>query len=73
MKGRVEDSIKTNLEALKIEPRFAVAHNNLAIAYLEKGDTGNAIAHYDKAVEFGYEVAPQIGDEIAALRKMTEK
>lgn len=73
MKGRVADSIHTNLKALAIEPRFAVAHNNLAIAYLEQGDTAKAIAHYDKAVEFGYEVAPQIRTEIETLRSAENK
>jgi len=58
---------------LAVEPRFAVAHNNLAIAYLEQGETTKAIAHYDKAVEFGYEVAPQIRNEIEALRSVAEK
>lgn len=73
MSGRIEDSIDANLKALNVEPNFAVAHNNLAIAYLEKGIAADAIKHFDKAVELGYEVAPQIRDEIAALRNKATK
>lgn len=72
MKGRIEESIRSNLDALKVEPNFAVAHNNLAIAYLEKEAFAQAVTHFDKAVELGYDVAPQIRDEIEAHRKETK-
>jgi Tfp pilus assembly protein PilF len=45
-----------------------VAYNNLGIAYLEKGERDLAVKHLDKAVELGYEVAPEILDEIKKYR-----
>jgi len=69
MKGLLDESIAANLKVLELEPGFAVAHNNLAIAYLEKGDYGLALEHFDKAVELGYEVAPEMLAEIKAYRK----
>ncbi|HBN26004.1 MAG TPA: hypothetical protein DD405_00845 [Desulfobacteraceae bacterium] len=64
MKGLINESIEAGKKALRIEPEFSLVHNNLAIAYLEKGDNSKAIEHCDRAVELGYEVAPQILEEI---------
>ncbi|MBU0993711.1 MAG: tetratricopeptide repeat protein [Proteobacteria bacterium] len=64
IKGLVDESIEASLKALKIEPLFAVSHNNLAIAYLEKEDYKKAAEHCDKAIQCGYEVAPEILKEI---------
>ena len=64
MKGLIDESIETNLKVLEIEPNFAIAHNNLTIAYLERGETEKAEKHCNKAVELGYEVAPEILKEI---------
>jgi Flp pilus assembly protein TadD len=64
MKGLVDECIETNLKVLELEPNFAIAHNNLAIAYLERGETEKAEKHCKKAVELGYEVAPEILKEI---------
>jgi tetratricopeptide (TPR) repeat protein len=64
MKGLVDESIAANEKALALEPNFAVAHNNLAIAYLEKKDYAQARTHCDKAVELGYDVAPEIKTKI---------
>ncbi len=69
MKGLIDESIEANLKALRIEPMFSVAHNNLSIGYLEKGEYSKAIEHCDKAVELGFEVAPQILEEINNHRK----
>lgn len=69
MKGLINESIQANLKALKIEPLFSVAHNNLAIGYLEQGEYDKAIEHCDKAVELGFDVAPQILEEINKYRK----
>jgi tetratricopeptide (TPR) repeat protein len=68
MDGLVDESIETNLKALEIEPNFAVSHNNLAIAYLEKNQHDLAVQHADKAVELGYEVAPEILKELESYR-----
>jgi tetratricopeptide (TPR) repeat protein len=64
----VEKSIDACKKALKIEPDFPIAHNNLAIALMEKGDFKQAIEHADRAVALGYEVAPQILEELAGHR-----
>jgi len=69
MKGLVSEGIKANLEAIKIQPEFPVAHNNLAVAYLETGEFDKAIVHCDKAEEFGFEVARELKDELAPHRK----
>ncbi len=69
MKGLVPEGIKANLEAIKIQPEFPVAHNNLAVAYLETGEFDKAIVHCDKAEEFGFEVARELKDELAPHRK----
>ena len=58
--GMVDKSIETSLKVIELEPSFAIAHNNLAIAYLEKGEKDLAKKHCDRAVDLGYEVAPEI-------------
>jgi tetratricopeptide (TPR) repeat protein len=68
MKGEVEESIEASQQALKIEPNFPIAHNNLGIAYMEKGEFAKAIAHIDQARALGYEVAPQILEELKTYR-----
>lgn len=69
MKGLIKESIVTNLKVLKLEPSFAIAHNNLAIAYLENEEYDMAVKHCDKAIELGYEVAPEILKEIETHRQ----
>lgn len=69
MKGLVEEGIKANLEALKVQPEFPVAHNNLSVAYLELGQFDKAIEYCDKAIELGFEVAQELKDELAPHRK----
>ena len=69
MKGMVDKSIDVNLKVLQLEPSFAIAHNNLTIAYLEKGEYAMAAEHCAKAVELGYEVAPEILKEVDEYRK----
>jgi tetratricopeptide (TPR) repeat protein len=68
IKGMITEAIDTNFKALEVEPTFAVAHNNLAISYLEKGERDLAIEHCDKAVDFGYRVAPEIIKELEPYR-----
>nr|CAD29752.1 hypothetical protein [Desulfobacula toluolica Tol2] len=69
MKGLVPEGIKANLEALNVQPEFPIAHNNLAVAYLETGEFDKAIVHCDKAEELGFEVARELKDELAPHRK----
>jgi tetratricopeptide (TPR) repeat protein len=68
MKGMVDESIETGLKVIDLAPDFAVGHNNLGIAYLEKGLHDLAIKHIDQAMELGYEVAPEILNEIKKYR-----
>jgi len=68
MQGQIEACIKTNLKVIELEPNFPVAYNNLAIAYMENGEFELAIENADKAVEMGYDVAPEILKELATHR-----
>lgn len=69
MKGLVQEGIKANLEAVGIMPEFPIAHNNLAVAYLEIGEFEKAIEHCDKAEQLGFEVSQELKDELASHRK----
>lgn len=69
MKGLFEEGIQANLEAVQIQPEFPIAHNNLAVGYLELEDYPQAIFHCDKARELGYDVAPELLAELAAHRQ----
>lgn len=70
MKGLVEEGIKANQQALSVEPKFPIAHNNLAVAYLELKDYKRAIEHCDIAVDLGFEVNPAMLDELAPHRNI---
>jgi tetratricopeptide (TPR) repeat protein len=69
MKGLIPEGIKANLEAIEIQPEFPVAHNNLAVAYLENKEFEKAVEHCDKAEKFGFEVAQELKNELAPHRK----
>ena len=69
MKGLVTEGIKANLEAIKVQPEFPVAHNNLAVAYLQMGEFDKAIIHCDTAEKLGYAVASKLKKELAPHRK----
>ena len=68
MKGLVQEGIKANLEAVTLAPDFPIAHNNLAVAYLEIEDHEKAIIHCDKAIDLGFEVAQELKDELEPHR-----
>jgi len=68
MTGQITESIQTNHKALELEPNFAVAHNNLAIAYIENGQYDLAVEHCDKALKLGYDVSPEILKELEKHR-----
>ncbi len=69
MKGLLDEGIKANLEAVKIQPEFPIAHNNLCVGYLEKKNYEKAIEHCDIATSLGYEVAEELKAELAPHRK----
>ena len=51
-----------------IEPDYVKAHQNLAIAYVEKGDYQKAITHCDKAVALGADVQPRLLELLKPFR-----
>lgn len=69
MKGLIDEGIEANLEALRIHSEFPVAHNNLAVGYLERGEYDKAILHCDRAVNLGYEVPEELKKELLPHRK----
>ncbi|MEA1968976.1 MAG: tetratricopeptide repeat protein [Thermodesulfobacteriota bacterium] len=68
MKGLVEESIKANLEAVKIQPEFPVAYSNLAVAYLEKKEFSRAVEYCDKAESLGFEPPEGLKQELKSYR-----
>ncbi|MBF0229555.1 MAG: tetratricopeptide repeat protein [Desulfamplus sp.] len=69
MKGLVDESIKANLQAVRIQPEFPISHNNLAVGYLQKKEYELAIFHCDKAQSLGFQVADAMKEELAPYRK----
>ena len=69
MKGLVPEGIKANEEALLVQPEFPIAHNNLAVAYLELENFEKAIHHCDEAQRLGFEVSPELLKELDPHRK----
>ncbi|MCP4118310.1 MAG: tetratricopeptide repeat protein [Desulfobacteraceae bacterium] len=69
MKGLIDEGIKANLEAVKILPEFPIAHNNLAVGYLQMEDYTKAIEHCDKAEALGFEVVEEMKKELAPHRQ----
>jgi tetratricopeptide (TPR) repeat protein len=69
MKGLVQEGIQANLEAINIMPEFPIAHNNLAVAYLETGEFEKAIHHCDLSEKLGFQVAQELKDELLPHRK----
>ena len=65
----LDESIHASKKALDLEPKFALAHNNLAVAYYYKEDFEGAIQHFDKAREFGFEVEPSLLKALEPYRK----
>jgi tetratricopeptide (TPR) repeat protein len=55
-KGRLAESVEASLKALEVRPDFAVAHNNLAAAYLELDQKDKAKEHAKLAQEQGYPI-----------------
>lgn len=53
---RLEESIEASLKALEIREDFAIAHNNLAVAYWESNQADKAREHAELAVKNGYPV-----------------
>jgi tetratricopeptide (TPR) repeat protein len=50
-KGRVDEAIVHDQEALQIKPNDAQAHNNLGLAFFRQGRMDEAVSQYQKALE----------------------
>ena len=50
-KGQVDEAATHFSKAIEIRPNYSTAHYNLAIALLDKHESGKAIEHYEKAIE----------------------
>ena len=62
--GDFDECIRVCSKAVEIQPKFAPAYNNMALCYLEKGDVAMAREMADKAIETGFDVAPELLEEI---------
>jgi len=49
-KGEYDRAIADNDQAIRLNPQFALAYNNRALAYERKGDYDRAITDYSKAI-----------------------
>ena len=56
-KGRTSEAIAHYANALKINPRFEMAHLNLGVALAEQGNRAAAESHYRKALELKPDLA----------------
>jgi tetratricopeptide (TPR) repeat protein len=69
MLGLLNESIEASKQAIELEPKFGPAYNNIAISLMRMDKHAEAIPYADKAAEMGYDVAPEIMDELAAHRQ----
>ncbi|MCJ7773936.1 MAG: tetratricopeptide repeat protein, partial [Desulfobacterales bacterium] len=49
-KGKVDEAIGHFHDAMRINPRYAKAHNNLGTALIHKGKVKKAITHFREAL-----------------------
>src|SRR5262249_42403494 len=72
---KANDAKTHYLEALRIEPRYAEAHNKLGVALAAEGNLTEAIAHYREAVHFKpilHEAHVNLGNAMASLGNLDE-
>ena len=73
--GRIEEAIRHNTEALRINPNYAKAFNNLGIALRKAGRIDEAIDCYKRAIEIDPDFATayvNLGYALAAKGKFDE-
>ena len=58
LKGMYDETIAEFKRAIEINPNYAEAHNNLAVAYYYKEEYSLAIKHCDRAIELGLRPHP---------------
>jgi len=64
MTGDVDACIELCNKALAVEANFGPAYNNLALAYLEKGDPKKAMECVEKAKATNFECHPGLIEDI---------
>ena len=64
MAGNFDLAVKAAKEAVKLEPDFPMAHNNLAVALYYNKDFQAAKKSLTKAKELGYAVDPRLVEAI---------
>jgi tetratricopeptide (TPR) repeat protein len=62
--GETDKAERAARQALEVNPNFAMAHNNLAVVLSEKGDADEARFHAVRARELGYELHPQLAEQL---------
>ena len=68
MRGNLDESIALSERAIKQEPGFGPAYNNLALAWLEKGDGKKSLEYATLAQANGFEVDPKFLAELEAYK-----
>jgi tetratricopeptide (TPR) repeat protein len=63
----MRESLSTK-KALIIDPDYAKAHYNLAVAYYLNKQYELAIEHCDKAVDLGFEIHPKFLQHLTVYR-----
>jgi tetratricopeptide (TPR) repeat protein len=67
MKGRLDEAIRQCREAIRLEPAYAEAHNNLGKALEMKGQMNEAIREFQEALSLNPDFAIARSNLEAAL------
>jgi tetratricopeptide (TPR) repeat protein len=67
--GRYESSIALLEKVVSVNPRIALAHNNLGVAYYYNKNYKLAVLHCDEAIRLGYVVKPFFLERLKPYRK----
>jgi Flp pilus assembly protein TadD len=65
----IEAAEKEYLEAIRVEPGFGEAHNNLAVIYMIRGRLDLADQEIALAEKAGFKVNPKLKDDLRSRRK----
>lgn len=65
----IEAAEKSYLEAIKVEPGFGEAHNNLAVIYMITGRLDLADREIGLAEQSGFKVNPKLKEDLKSRRK----
>ena len=66
--GNYDSAIKMLEISIKLNPNNSIGFYNLGISFDKKGDFGNAINAYEKAVELGHSKSEEIKKRIKQLK-----